>query len=156
MDFIGHDVNYAVTNSVWKAMYFDPRYKPSHLQSALVNAGWLGKKSGKGFYTYDEQPGKNVPAINEQHRFIFERIITMLINEAADAVYLGIASKNDIDLAMTLGVNYPQGLLRWADDIGITVCVDRMDALTDHYKEDRYRCSPLLRRMAQDLETFFA
>jgi 3-hydroxybutyryl-CoA dehydrogenase len=52
MDLIGHDVNYAVTKSVYDAMYQDPRYKPSLLQKELVDAGWLGKKSGNGFYPY--------------------------------------------------------------------------------------------------------
>lgn len=52
MDLIGHDVNYAVTKSVYDAMYQDPRYKPSLLQKDLVDAGWLGKKSGRGFYQY--------------------------------------------------------------------------------------------------------
>ena len=80
----------------------------------------------------------------------------MLINEAADALYHGIASKEDIDLAMTTGVNYPQGLLRWADQIGIKQCVGRMDELYDMYREDRYRCSALLRRMAMDQQSFYA
>ena len=79
----------------------------------------------------------------------------MLINEAADALYLNIASKENIDLAMTKGVNYPKGLLAWADEKGIQACVDAMDALHQEYLEDRYRCSPLLRRMARDGQTFY-
>ena len=68
----------------------------------------------------------------------------MLINEAADALFLNIATKEDIDLAMTKGVNYPKGLLAWADEIGISECVSGLDQLYDEYKEDRYRCSPYL------------
>ena len=79
----------------------------------------------------------------------------MLINEAAEAVYLGIATIKDIDLAMTLGVGYPKGLLKWADEIGIQKCVDQMDQLHDIYKEDRYRCSVLLRQMANQDQTFY-
>ncbi|EJN09993.1 3-hydroxyacyl-CoA dehydrogenase [Herbaspirillum sp. YR522] len=53
MDLIGHDINYAVTRSVYDALYQDPRYKPSLLQKELVDAGWLGRKSGRGFYHHD-------------------------------------------------------------------------------------------------------
>ena len=79
----------------------------------------------------------------------------MLINEAADALYLNVASLDDIDLAMTKGVNYPKGLLKWADELGIQHCLDTMDRLQDEYREDRYRCSPLLRRMAREGTTFY-
>jgi 3-hydroxybutyryl-CoA dehydrogenase len=52
MDLIGHDVNYAVTHSVWEAFFHDPRYTPSARQRELVDAGFLGRKSGRGFYGY--------------------------------------------------------------------------------------------------------
>ena len=57
----------------------------------------------------------------------------MLINEAADALFLNIATKEDIDLAMTKGVNYPKGLLKWADEIGIEKCVNSLDLLYNKY-----------------------
>jgi 3-hydroxybutyryl-CoA dehydrogenase len=79
----------------------------------------------------------------------------MLINEAANALFLNIATKEDIDLAMTNGVNYPKGLLLWADEIGITACVERLDNLYNEYHEDRYRCSPLLRKMSKAGSTFY-
>ena len=81
--------------------------------------------------------------------------MVMLFNEAADALYYRIASREDIDTAMTKGVNYPKGLLRWADEAGIQHCVDTMDRLHHEYLEDRYRCSPLLRRMARDGQKFY-
>ena len=54
MDLIGHDVNFAVTRSVYEAFFDDPRYKPSLIQKDLVDAGWLGRKSGRGFFGYRE------------------------------------------------------------------------------------------------------
>lgn len=158
MDFIGHDVNYAVTESVWTACYFEPRYQPSFTQRRLVDAGWLGRKSGRGFYDYrhtstSQSPVK--PVDSEKQRRLAERVIVMLINEAADALYYQIASRDDIDQAMTLGVNYPKGLLRWADEWGIATCESRMNRLFNNYHDPRYRCSPLLRSLAQNGERFY-
>ena len=79
----------------------------------------------------------------------------MLINEAADALFLNVASAKDIDNAMLRGVNYPKGLLAWADEFGIDRVVESLDALYDEYHEDRYRCSALLRRINRQGKTFF-
>ncbi len=157
MDFIGNDVNYAVTESVFKSFFSDPRYKPSFTQKQYAEAGWLGRKSGKGYYKYID--GK--PVINEINPDkdlldkVFKRILVMLINEAADALYLKIASKDDIELAMQKGVNYPKGLLAWADQLGLENCVIALDKLYDSYHEDRYRASILLRNMVETNSTFF-
>ena len=152
-DLIGHDVNYSVTESVFKSFYFDPRYMPSITQLKLVEAGWLGRKSGRGFYNYNDEnletvdSGKLDSKIQEE---ISERIISMLINEASDAVYLGIASAEDVDTAMLKGVNYPKGLLIWAEEWGLQKVVSIIDGLRDTYGETRYRCSPLLRKLAAE------
>ncbi|MEO0468109.1 MAG: 3-hydroxyacyl-CoA dehydrogenase NAD-binding domain-containing protein [Bacteroidota bacterium] len=156
MDFIGNDINYTVTETVFHAFFNDPRYMPSFTQKRMAEAGFLGRKSGRGYYDYAE--GVEKPAATEDQALgqsIVDRIVAMLINEAADALHWRVASKEDIDLAMTKGVNYPKGLLQWADEIGIQECVDRLDALFDEYHETRYRCSPMLRRMAKKGETFF-
>ena len=156
MDYIGNDINYTVTETVFQSFFYDPRYKPSFTQKRLSEAGYLGRKSGRGYYDYRE--GAERPEPNKDNQLgeqILWRILVMLINEAADALYLGIASRDDIDVAMTKGVNYPKGLLRWADEKGIHHCVETMDRLHHEYLEDRYRCSPLLRKMARDGLKFY-
>ncbi|WP_417874291.1 3-hydroxyacyl-CoA dehydrogenase NAD-binding domain-containing protein [Xanthomarina gelatinilytica] len=162
MDFIGNDVNYTVTETVFTAFYFDPRYKPAFTQKRFAEAGYLGRKSGKGYYDYDKnghliQRDSVIQPENEEplKQLIFNRILVMLINEAADALFLNIASAEDIDNAMTKGVNYPKGLLAWADEKGMDWCVSKMDELYNEYHEDRYRCSPLLRKMNNENKTFF-
>ncbi len=156
MDFIGNDVNYTVTETVFTAFYFDPRYKPAFTQKRLSEAGYLGRKSGKGYYDYTEGAVKPEPKQDDAlAKTIFDRVLVMLINEAADALFLNIASAADIDNAMTKGVNYPKGLLAWADEKGIDWCVDQLDAMYSEYHEDRYRCSPLLRKMKREEKTFF-
>ena len=154
MDFIGHDVNYVVTETVFTAFYFDPRYKPSLTQKRLVEAGYLGRKSGRGFYDYSKElPQPKEDRVKAQQ--IFDRVLVMLINEAADTLFLNIASTKDIDNAMTKGVNYPKGLLAWADEKGINWCLEKLDELYNEYHEDRYRCSPILRKMNKENKNFF-
>ena len=156
MDLIGHDVNYAVTETVWSSFYFDPRYTPSFTQKRLVEAKWFGRKSGRGFYDYADTAIKHEPELHEESaKEICWRVLVMLINEAANALFLYVASKEDIDLAMTKGVNYPKGLLHWADEKGIAACVEKLDALYEEYHEDRYRCSPLLRKMKASNTNFY-
>ena len=157
MDFIGNDINYTVTETVFAAFYYDPRYKPSFTQKRHSEAGWYGRKSGRGYYDYAEGAEKSEPNTDPVLcQSIVDRIVAMLVNEAADALFLNVATREDIDLAMTKGVNYPKGLLSWADEIGIQTCVDRLNDLYEEYGEDRYRCSPMLKRMAKKGQIFYA
>jgi len=152
-----HDVNFAVTRSVYEGFFFDPRYRPSITQKRLVEAGYLGRKAGRGYYDYADgaavpQPRKD-PALG---LLVFERVLAMLINEAIDAVHMRVASPEDVDLAMTKGVNYPRGLLAWANEIGLARVLGWMERLQSAYGEDRYRPSLLLRQMVSRGEHFFA
>ncbi len=154
-DFIGHDVNYVVTETVFKEFFYDPRYKPSFSQKRLMEAGRLGRKSGHGFYNYAKgaiNPEPTMDAVLGKQ--IVDRVVAMLINEAADALFLNIATAKDLDLAMTKGVNYPKGLLQWANDWGIENVYNTLKDLYDTYCEDRYRPSPMLKRMMRNGETF--
>jgi 3-hydroxybutyryl-CoA dehydrogenase len=262
MDLIGHDVNYAVTCSVFAAYYNDPRYAPSLLQKELVDAGYLGRKSGRGFYPHGagtEMPrpaaeatldppstiaiGEDDPlnealarrlagaidierlggpgarvgfngallcmadgrsATRRAHELGMHDVVTvdlaldydgaarvgvaaaaqcdpsryreaigalqaagfvvsvlrdvpgmavlrtvaMLANEAADAVYQGVCSAADVDMAMRKGVAYPRGPLQWADAIGLARVEAALDRMHAHYGDPRYRVSPLIRQCA--------
>lgn len=156
-DYIGHDVNYIVTETVFQSFFYDPRYKPSFSQKRLLEAGWLGRKTGRGFYNYAEGVVQPEPVKDlELGQKIAERIIAMLINEAVEALHLNIASAKDLELAMTKGVNYPKGLLQWCDEWTAEKCLSILDGLYNDYHEDRYRASVLLRRMVANNKKFIS
>jgi len=157
MDFIGNDINYRVTESVWTQFFFESRFKPSITQQRLFEAGYNGIKSGRGYYEYGE--GKTKPLAKEDEalgEYIFQRVIAMLINEAIDSLYLGIATKQHLDTAMQKGVNYPLGLLQWADKIGLAQVLTTLENLFQEYGEDRYRPCVLLKRMVKENKTFYS
>ena len=266
MDMIGHDVNFAVTRSVFDAFYGDPRFLPSLIQQELVEAGFLGRKSGRGFYDYSldaklrepnilpieqtdalpalhgestltnalrdrfearsvaysmatrvkaddrvlqvndailypsdgrtatqrasesgidntvlldlaldyqtctlialaradqcsemawndvvgtlQAAGYGICKLDDVPGMLVLRTVSMLANEAADAVNQGVCSAVDADVAMCTGVNYPRGPLTWADEIGVHRVFTTLLNLARSYGEGRYRVSPLIRRHA--------
>lgn len=156
MDFIGNDINYKVTETVWEQFFYEPRFKPSFTQKRLYEAKRFGRKTGRGYYDYS--PGAAMPEPKKDEALangILNRVLAMLINEAADAFYLGIATRDDLDTAMTKGVNYPKGLLKWADEIGIANVLATLENLYTEYGEDRYRPCVLLKRMARENKPFY-
>ena len=278
MDLIGHDTNFAVTQSVYEANFFDKRYAPSLVQREMVDGGLLGRKSGRGFYRYPEGSAKTVdgdveatplPAVplvlhgegpladllvarlsaaglsftreapsderrarhSHAERFVklaigdgvllpttgmsaseysfrhaerdvamfdwpvgpagapastpvvalayavatqssaefaeqaagvlralgwlpqrvkdtpglvVARTISMLINEASDAVDQGVCAPEGADAAMTLGVNYPAGPFAWLTQFGPLLVATLLRNLDEHYRGERYRTSPRL------------
>lgn len=94
-----------------------------------------------------ESMGFKVEKVGDAPGLVFGRTLACLINETAHALTEGIASPEDIDVAMQLGVNYPKGLCAWADSIGLDLILEILGGLADHYDEDRYRPAPLLRHM---------
>ncbi|WP_426475178.1 3-hydroxyacyl-CoA dehydrogenase NAD-binding domain-containing protein [Chryseobacterium balustinum] len=148
MDLIGVDVNFSVTKTVYNEYFYDPKYKPSLLQQRMSEAKLHGRKTGKGFYDYSEGAEKPVAQKDETlYQQIFLRIISMLINEAVEAKRLGVANDEDLELAMQKGVNYPKGLLAWGKEIGYAKISETLQNLYEEYQEERYRQSPLLRKM---------
>ena len=152
-DLIGHDVNYTVTETVWSQFFYDPRFRPSITQKRLKEAGLFGRKTGRGFYNYASGMDAAVVAQEEVEidpmlsEKIVERILCLIINEALDAVWQGIASPENVDLAMTKGVNYPKGPSERGREMGWDQVLGTLKRCHKHYGDDRYRPCPLLRHL---------
>ena len=128
MDLIGLDVNLAITKSIYEALGRPERFTPPELQEALVGSGALGRKTGRGFYLYDEA-GAKAGANSQAFGFLPEgcradgpgrppeevwpRIQAALRSEAQRAFEEGVAGKADIDLAIKLAMNFPKGPFEW-------------------------------------------
>ena len=157
MDYIGNDINYTATKAVYDGTNHDPRYKSSPTQKKMMDEGLLGRKSGEGYFDYSESAVNPEPQKNEKlGRKIFNRILAMLINAAADALNTSIATRDDIDTAMKTGVNYPKGLLKWADEIGIENVLKQLQGLQSNSNDNRYQPSPILIKMSQDNTIFYS
>jgi 3-hydroxybutyryl-CoA dehydrogenase len=165
-DLIGHDVNYAVSLSVWEQFNKPPRLTPHELQRELVEHGRLGRKTRLGWYRYESDPA--VPAVPVARRsftlpgplaeavrrfceraavesgslteqYVLARTLAAIINEAGLALDDHTASPADIDTAMKLGANYPRGPIEWAERVGRHTCRHVLEALNASVPDARYR-----------------
>jgi 3-hydroxybutyryl-CoA dehydrogenase len=156
MDLIGNDINYKVTETIYNQTNKDLRYEPSRIQKEMVENNFLGKKTGKGFYDYNNPSNNNpIEKNNDSKQKIFMRIISAIINEAAEMIRTGNASVSDIDKAMMLGANYPKGPLLLADEIGLKKIINEMQSLSTIQKKEYYKISSLLIEMSTRGEYFY-
>lgn len=96
-----------------------------------------------------ERLGKTVVTVNEYPGFVVNRLLIPMINEAVFILQEGVATAEDIDVAMKLGANHPMGPLALADLIGLDVCLAIMELLHEELGESKYRPAPLLRKMVR-------
>ncbi len=146
-DLIGMDVNLAVSESLFERSYYQPRFRPSTLQRSMVEAGLLGRKSGRGFYDYGPEGQDEAGDGGEASRDLALRVVSCIVNEAFLTLSEGVATAEDIDQAMKLGANYPKGPFEWAEEIGADAIVRKLDSLREAHG-DAYLAAPLLRRRA--------
>jgi 3-hydroxybutyryl-CoA dehydrogenase len=166
IDLVGIDTNYSVSTSVWEQMGRPARLTPHPIQADLLQRGQLGRKTKRGFYNYESEsplplvrlerkalqlPDEVREAVaafvsrataqpsEELDSYIFARILATVINEAALESDEGVATKEDIDTAMRLGMNYPRGPLEWAEQIGYERCGKMLMALNGTATDDRFR-----------------
>jgi 3-hydroxybutyryl-CoA dehydrogenase len=91
--------------------------------------------------------GKHTEWVGDAPGLVLGRIVCQVVNEAAFALGEGVGSAEDIDIGMTYGLNYPRGILSWADEIGLDHVLGVLDSLLLERGEERYRIAPLLRRL---------
>ncbi|MCL4424826.1 MAG: 3-hydroxybutyryl-CoA dehydrogenase [Firmicutes bacterium] len=96
-----------------------------------------------------EKMGKTTVAVNDYPGFVSNRILLPMINEAIFCLYEGVASAEDIDNVMKLGMNHPMGPLALADLIGLDTCLSIMEVLYEGFRDSKYRPCPLLRKMVK-------
>lgn len=141
------DVSYHVLEQISKKLGETYRQAPAFVK--LFKAGHWGKKSGKGFYDWSGGKTNEVP-LRAGAKFDLLRLVAPAVNEAAWLIEKGITTAEEIDLSVLNGLNYPRGLLRMADDIGIDVIVAKLSELYEKYKEERYKPNPLLKKMVKE------
>ena len=170
MDLVGLDVNLAVSASVWEQMDKHARFTPHEIQQNLVGKGHLGRKTGRGFYLYNDSTAvpayaverrsfqltpllvdatlafcvrAGAPTASSTEQYIFARLLAAIINVAGLAYSESVASSDDIDIAMIKGTNYPKGPLAWADDIGPRTVRGVLNGLNEVVGDGRYTPAPL-------------
>jgi 3-hydroxybutyryl-CoA dehydrogenase len=147
MDNIGLDIVNKMNNRIWKGHHFDARYRPFSSLKLLLDEGYLGVNSGRGFYSYpfSKLPLKTDENLDALGDHIANRVICMILNESADTLFRGYCQEEDIDVAMTFGLQLPKSFSAWVEEISVDHIIYTLDNLYDRYHEERYRVSPYFR-----------
>jgi 3-hydroxybutyryl-CoA dehydrogenase len=147
MDLVGIDVNFAVATAIWRGFDEALRFTPSRIQRELVQSGQLGRKTGEGFYVYEDGRPTAVALSSARGDLpddeIVGRIELAIINEAYLAVGEGVAEPADVDRAMKLGANHPYGPFERAGTLGLRAVIDGLRSFEQRYGE-RYRIARTL------------
>jgi enoyl-CoA hydratase / 3-hydroxyacyl-CoA dehydrogenase len=118
-------------------------YGPGPLTTEAFKAGNLGKKTGKGYYDWSAGQTNEIP-MNAGADFNIVRIMACGVNEASKLIESGSTTRDEVDRGVLLGLNYPRGILRMADSVGLDKVVGELNRLEKTYKEARYKCCNFL------------
>jgi 3-hydroxybutyryl-CoA dehydrogenase len=165
MDLIGLDVNFTVAKSFWEQSFGEPRWRPTPIHERMVASGRLGRKTGRGFYVYEEDtphrprdpdfPGERpifdedqlIEVAGENAPVVLTRLGATIANEACFALGESVASPEDINTAMRLGYNWPIGPLEWGERLGWSRALGVLEELRE-LRGEAYRPAPALRELA--------
>jgi 3-hydroxybutyryl-CoA dehydrogenase len=155
MDLVGIDVSLAVARSFHELSFGEPRWRPNPLAARMVAAGRLGRKTGRGWYDYSgdgphRPPDDDGAELSKEHAELLNRVQCCIVNEALFALGDAVGSPADIDAGVKLGLNWPKGSIELGRELRFDHVLATMDALWEHYREERYRAAPLLRSGSVD------
>ena len=144
-DQVGIDVGYHVLEYMHEVL--GDAYRPCPLLGEKVEAEDLGKKTGKGFYDYEDGDGAQIPsdALDDDVR---RRLLAVMANETAGLIGNDVADADDVDEAVKLGAGFPDGPAKLADEEGLDALVETLDALAEETGEARYEATDYLREAA--------
>jgi enoyl-CoA hydratase/3-hydroxyacyl-CoA dehydrogenase len=123
-------------------------YGPAPILTKLFKEGHYGQKTGKGYYDWSEGINNEIQ-MNVGYDFDPIRVLSTAVNEATKLIHMGATTKEEIDTAVLLGLNYPRGIFRMADSTGLERILDELNRLYATYKEDRYKASPVITRLVK-------
>ncbi|HJX13766.1 MAG TPA: 3-hydroxyacyl-CoA dehydrogenase NAD-binding domain-containing protein [Dehalococcoidales bacterium] len=123
-------------------------YGPAPILARLFKEGNYGKKTGKGYYDWSGGKANEIP-MNAGVEFDPVRVLAGSVNEAAKLLEMKATTREEIDTAVLLGLNFPRGVLRMADSAGLDNVLNELNRLYDKYKEDRYKACPVLTKLVR-------
>ncbi|MCK4274440.1 MAG: enoyl-CoA hydratase/isomerase family protein [Dehalococcoidales bacterium] len=124
-------------------------YGPAPVLTKLFKEGNYGKKTGKGYYDWADGKTNEIP-MNAGVDFDPIRVLATAVNEAAKLIEMDATTREGIDTAVLLGLNYPRGVLRMADSTGLDKILDELNRLYNKYnKEDRYKASSVIIKLVK-------